>query len=550
MKKAISFSLLLFLCLSAGHIYAQLIPQSVKMDKREGQFEIRSSTFINIEASDTAFNQVGRQLQTRIKSLSGLDLSTLMKRVESKNTILLQQVSMPILGREGYRLDVSPTRITIQSNTWVGAFYGMQSLMQFLPPYKNHDKMLVQAMEIVDYPRFSWRGMMLDVSRHFFTTETIKQTLDMLAFYKINTFHWHLCDNEGWRLEIKKYPKLTEVGAWRYDVPYARMYQKENLPTGIPQKYGGYYTQDEVREIVAYAKERNITVIPEIEMPGHSGAALASYPEYSCSQRPNTTPNSFLRHSDRSIKAHSLNYCAGNDSVFAFLEDVLTEVFHLFPSEYIHIGGDEVDKWDWEHCAKCQHRMKSEGLKDTHELQSYFIKRIEKFLLKNNRKLLGWDEILEGGLAKSATVMSWRGEKGGIEAAKMGHHVVMAPNNPLYFIRHQDSTDVEKFHAPTYSINSTDRVYAYDPHTAKLTSDERSYILGTQFSVWTEFMPSVEHLEYMIYPRMQAFAEVAWSPVSRKDFPNFVDRLNQYHFKMWNAKGVRFHKRLYRDNHY
>lgn len=552
MKQAILKSLLasLFLVvLSATQpINAQLIPQPIEQLHKQGHFTINEDCKVAYNQSDEDIAHTVDYFIDKIEALSGYKLEKNNKDIA--NSIVFKQMNLPELGKEGYTLDVNSDKITIAYNENSGAFYAVQSLLQFLPMVRTNEKLVVKNQTIKDYPRYAWRGMMLDVSRHFFTVETIKKTLDMLAFYKINTFHWHLCDNEGWRLEIKKYPKLTEIGAWREDMPYARMYQKDYEPIGKPYKYGGYYTQEQVKDIVAYAKQRNITVIPEIEMPGHSGAALSAYPQFSCKGNNVNTPNTLLHQSAENIKKYNLNYCAGNDATFHFLEDILAEVLELFPSEYIHIGGDEVNKTDWKACPKCQARIKNEGLKNEEELQSYFIRRVEKYLLKHDRKLLGWDEILEGGLAKSATVMSWRGEKGGIAAAKMGHNVIMAPNNPLYMIRHQDSTDIKKFHAPTYSINSLDKVYNYNPDTEKLTKDELKYILGTQFSVWTEFMPSVGHFEYMIYPRMVAFAEVAWSPVAKKDFNDFVERLNTYHFPYWNLKGIRFHPKYYHNTVY
>lgn len=528
--------------------YSQIIPAPVKMEFKNGGFEFNENTAIRLDDDDSNLWEIARSFKQKIEKLSGLQLN--FTRNAANNIVYFKTVNVPEIGDEGYMISVNDNRIEISFNTNRGALYAINSIYQFLPAIRTNEKLFVKAVNITDYPHFAWRGMMLDVSRHFFSTDAIKDLLDMLSFYKINTFHWHLCDNEGWRLEIKKYPKLTEIGAWREEIPYARIYQKDNIPTGTSYKYGGYYTQSQVKEIIEYAQKLNITIIPEIEMPGHSGAALASYPEYSCNQKPSSTPNSLLHHSKENLRKYNLNYCAGNDAVFGFLEDILTEVISLFPSEYIHIGGDEVEKWDWKHCPKCQERIKNEHLKDENELQSYFIKRIEKFLLKHNKKLLGWDEILDGGLAKTATVMSWRGEEGGIKAAKMGHNVVMAPSNPLYFIRHQDSADIHKFHAPTYSINTTRKVYEYNPATDKLTKEQQSFILGSQFSVWTEFIPSVEHLEYMIYPRMLAFSEAVWTPVKTKNFNNFVERLNQYHFGLWNAVGIRFNKKLYKDNHY
>lgn len=549
MKKTV-FLILAFLSILN---YAQIIPKPVETIHKSGEFTIDKNTSLTFNTKDKDIVSLSDYIQQRIDDISGIKLQ---KNTKSKKKIILVKDAPKEVGKEGYLLSVSPDRIKISYNDRAGAFYAVQSLLQMLPMVRTNAALTVKSVEIKDYPRFAWRGMMLDVSRHFQTVESIKQTLDMLAFYKINKFQWHVCDNEGWRLEIKKYPKLTEVGAWRQEIPKARMYQKDTVPEGKKYTYGGFYTQEQARDIVKYAKERNITVIPEIEMPGHSGAALAAYPEFSCNGKPQESPNSILHHTKEYSDSFNLEYCAGNDATFNFLEDILTEVMDIFPSEYIHIGGDEVDKKHWENCKKCQARIKKLGLKSDEEhtkeekLQSYFIKRIEKFLVKNNRKLLGWDEILEGGLAKSATVMSWRGEKGGIAAAKMGHNVVMAPNNPLYFIRHQDKSEVGKYHAPSFSFNTLEAVYAYNPISEKLTKEENKFILGTQFSVWTEFMSSVSHFQYMIYPRMQAFAEVAWTQPENKDFDDFLDRLNEYHFDGWKLKNINFYPKYYKKTAY
>ncbi|MGP2569561.1 beta-N-acetylhexosaminidase [Ornithobacterium rhinotracheale] len=534
----------MILCLFLGTAMAQfhIIPKPVELHKGEGSFLITEKTRINYP-KDADTQKLVQYFKNKMVEISGYYLKD--TKSPSKNVIVFSQTAPTSLGKEGYELEINPEKITIKYNSREGAFYGVQTLLQMLPMVRNNAPLIVQSVQIKDYPRYKWRGMMLDVSRHFYSVEAIKQTLDMLAFYKVNTFQWHLCDNEGWRLEIKKYPKLTEIGAWRMEIPKARIYQKDTVPTGEKYLYGGYYTQEQAKDIVAYAKERNITVIPEIEMPGHSGAALAAYPQFSCNGKAQKTPNSILHHTDEYRDSFNLEYCAGKDETFTFLENILKEVMEIFPSEYIHIGGDEVDKKHWETCTLCQARMKKENLKDTHELQSYFVKRIEKFLTKHHRKLLGWDEILEGGLAPSATVMSWRGEKGGIAAAKMGHDVVMSPSNPLYFIRHQDRSEIGKYWAPKYSINTLEAVYAYNPSSDKLSPEQQKYVLGTQFAVWTEFMSSVLHYEYMIYPRMQAFAEMAWTPLENKNFDDFVKRLNEYHFDEWKLKGINFYPKYY-----
>lgn len=457
------------------------------------------------------------------------------------------------LPSEGYRLKVSEKEIVISAPEPAGLFYAVQTMLQYFPGIRTNETLKIPAMEISDQPAFAWRGMMLDVSRHFFPVETIKEVLDLMAFYKLNTFHWHLTDNEGWWLEIKKYPKLTSVGAWRQEIPGSIFYKKDSTYaeplTGEPFRYGGFYTQEQAREIVAYAKERQITVIPEIEMPGHSAATLAAYPEYSCAKPNQDPPGSNLWNEVIETENMAFNYCAGEEAPFHFLEDVLTEVMDIFPSQYIHVGGDEVDKSYWAECASCQTRIKKDNLKDEDGLQSYFIKRMEKFLSTHNRKLLGWDEILEGGLAPAATVMSWRGEEGGIAAARSGHDVVMTPSDPLYFNRYQTGPEGEPQAGP-YSINTLEKIYDYKPVPDTLNASEAKYVLGSQFAVWTEFISSVEHLEYMMLPRMAAFGEALWSNSKNRDFQNFKKRLNKGHYDRWKSYGLRFHPEFYEKSEY
>ena len=361
-----------------------------------------------------------------IKNISGDVLSLNVKKNKS---IVLEIKKTEKIGDEGYLLDVSPNSIKIIANTKTGIVYGMQSLFQTLPQIRTNAALEVPCMKILDYPRFKWRGMHLDVCRHFFGPDLVKEYIDLMAAYKFNTFHWHLTDDQGSRIEIKKYPKLTSLGAWRADRTGLSWGECQPTQPGEASSYGGYYTQQQIRDIVAYAKERNITIVPEIEMPGHSAAAIASYPWLSCTQQPQSTitggvyPPGF-----QSV------YDVSNDSVFTFLENVLTEVMQLFPSKYIHVGGDEVDKTPWKNDPRCQALMKKLGYTSEDQLQSYFIERIEKFLIAHHRKLIGWDEILEGGLAPEATVMSWRGEDGGIKAAKMKHDVVMTPERLFILI--------------------------------------------------------------------------------------------------------------------
>ncbi|WP_286761359.1 beta-N-acetylhexosaminidase [Salegentibacter sp. UBA1130] len=550
--KSISFSaliLFLFLFGVSNLTQAQLIPTPTKMENTSGAFEVDKNTSIQFSKNED-LEEMTIYFQKQVKRLSGIQLP--INQAAGK-TIKLEIDKNLDLDKEGYQLKISADNIAISAPTTAGVFYGMQSVLQLFPGIRTNEKITLPAMEITDEPAFAWRGMMLDVSRHFYSVETIKEVLDLMAFYKLNTFHWHLTDNEGWRLEIKKYPKLTSIGAWREEIPGSVFYKKDSTYaeplTGKPYRYGGFYTQEQAREVVAYAAKRNIRVIPEIEMPGHSAAAFAAYPEFSCAQPKQDPPGSNLWNDVIDTENMAFNYCAGKEAPFLFLQDVLVEVMDIFPSEYIHVGGDEVDKSYWKKCEACQARIKDENLKDEKELQSYFIKRMEKFLQANNRKLLGWDEILEGGLAPNATVMSWQGEKGGIAAAKSGHDVVMSPSDPLYFNRYQADPELEPQAAP-YSINALERVYNYKPVPEALSAKEAKYVLGSQFAIWTEFISSVEHLAYMLLPRMAAFSEAVWSNNNDKNFEDFTKRLNQGHYRRWKSNGIRFHSDYFDKSKY
>ena len=540
--------LLLFVFLGSITSYAQLIPAPETLKFNKGHFVLDAATGIvvnGLESEDGS--KLIHYLTDKIEAETGVRLSAQKEKVKN---IVFEVLSQPSknLGEEGYLLNITTTEINIVANSYAGLFYGTQSLLQYVIANTTQTPIKLPNLSISDKPNVAWRGMNMDVSRHFFNANAIKELLDLLAFYKMNVFHWHLADNEGWRLEIKKYPKLTEIGAWRTEIPGSVFYKKDSTYTrkldGEPYQYGGFYTQDQVKEIVAYAKDRNITIVPEIDVPGHSGAALSAYPEFSCEKHVQETPNSTLWNGVVNPLNVNLNYCAGQESTFEFLEDVFTEVMALFPSKYIHVGGDEVDKSYWKKCATCQKRMIDEGLKDENELQSYFIKRVAKFLEKNDRKLIGWDEILEGGAPTNATVMSWRGEKGGIEAAKLQQEVIMIPNDPLYFNRYQEDPKNEPF-AEIYSINTLEKVYNYNLIPSELSKEEATYIIGGQFAIWTEFISSVEYLEYTLLPRMPAFAENMWSTPENKRFTNFVYRLNLMHYDYWKANGIRFHPKYY-----
>lgn len=522
--------ILLFLLLTSMLMNAQqepsIIPKPVDVKMGNGNFTIDQNTAIQYKKSQKELKATAHFFTSYIKNISGFSLK-LNKAAAKKIEFVIEKD----IQEEGYQLNVSPTTIVIKASSAKGVFYGIQSILQTLPAIRTNAVLEVPVMQVNDYPRFKWRGMHLDVSRHFFGPEVIKEYIDLMASYKINVFHWHLVDDQGWRIEIKKYPKLTEIGAWRVDHTDLNWRERPQAKEGEKPTYGGFYTQEQIKDIVKYAAQRNITIVPEIEMPGHVASAIASYPQLSCTQQPQ------LPLTGGNYTNMSSNYCAGNDEVFSFLQDVLTEVMALFPSTYIHLGGDEVDKAPWKKCSRCQARMKAEGLKDENELQSYFMKRMEKFIISKQRKMIGWDEILEGGLAPEAAVMSWRGEAGGIEAAKMKHNVVMTPGSPCYFDHYQAGPEGEPF--AIGGFNTVKKVYDYEPIPKELNAEEEKYVLGAQGNVWTEFITTTEHLEYMVLPRMAALAEVLWSPKENKNWDNFSERL-QYQFKGYGQKGLHY----------
>ena len=422
-------------------------------------------------------------------------------------SLLITEKNHQLPSPESYTLSVTPQQILIRATSGAGLFYGLQTLLQLAQP-SGAGSYSIASVEIEDTPRFAYRGLMLDVSRHFSTKEFIKKQIDALAYYKINRLHLHLTDAAGWRLEIKKYPLLTEFAAWRTDPTWKQWWNggRKYVRFDAPGAYGGYYTQDDIREILEYARQHYITVIPEIEMPSHSEEVLAAYPQLSCSGEP-------YKNSD---------FCVGNEETFTFLENVLTEVMELFPSEYIHIGGDEAGKSAWKTCPKCQKRMKDEHLANVDELQSYLIHRIEKFLNNHGRHLLGWDEILQGGIAPNATVMSWRGEEGGIAAVTSGHRAIMTPGAYCYLDSYQDAPYSQPEAIGGYL--PLKKVYSYNPVPASLTAEQAKLVYGVQGNLWVEYIPTPEHVEYMIYPRILALAETAWSAPERKSWPDFHTR--------------------------
>jgi hexosaminidase len=435
---------------------------------------------------------------------------------------------------EGYDLTIDKEGIRLAAGTRAGLFYGVQTLMQML---ESHPVEL-PYVKITDYPRFAYRGLHLDVGRHMFPPDFIKKYIDLLAHHKMNRFHWHLTEDQGWRIEIKGYPKLQEIAAYRKEtvVGRATTATRKNLKdTDFDgERYGGYYTQEEIRDIVKYAKDRHVTIVPEIELPGHALAALSAYPNLGCTGGPYEAATTWGIFDDV--------FCAGKEETFAFLEGVMDEVVELFPGEYIHIGGDEAPKTRWQKCPHCKKRIKDEGLNDAHELQSYFIQLMEKYLNSKGRQIIGWDEILEGGLAPNATVMSWRGEEGGIAAAKQNHDVIMTPGNWCYFDYYQDSVKQNEPLAGGGYI-PVSKVYEYEPIPPQLSTEEAKHILGAQGNVWTEYMRTGDHVEYMVYPRACALAEVVWSPKESRNFDDFRERLGT-HLQRLNRRGVNFAKHI------
>ena len=502
--KVCLFLWVLGMCLTAHSLKAQsVIPVPLKMEQGTGCFLLSENTKLYI-------NLQGLEAQLLENCLQALPVH--LKKGKKKDTqnilsLLITEKNHQLPSPESYTLSVTPQQILIRATSGAGLFYGVQTLLQLAQP-SGAGSYSIASVEIEDTPRFAYRGLMLDVSRHFSTKEFIKKQIDALAYYKINRLHLHLTDAAGWRLEIKKYPLLTEFAAWRTDPTWKQWWNggRKYVRFDAPGAYGGYYTQNDIREILEYARQHYITVIPEIEMPSHSEEVLAAYPQLSCSGEP-------YKNSD---------FCVGNEETFTFLENVLTEVMELFPSEYIHIGGDEAGKSAWKTCPKCQKRMKDEHLANVDELQSYLIHRIEKFLNNHGRHLLGWDEILQGGIAPNATVMSWRGEEGGIAAVTSGHRAIMTPGAYCYLDSYQDAPYSQPEAIGGYL--PLKKVYSYNPVPASLTAEQAKLVYGVQGNLWVEYIPTPEHVEYMIYPRILALAETAWSAPERKSWPDFHTR--------------------------
>lgn len=508
-----------------------LIPRPQEANYTSQSFTFRHSTRIGI-GQDTTLNAMARYLNRQLEPAFGFTLP-----VGEKGDITLRLTDETDLGNEGYRLHVSTDAIELTAYRPAGIFYGMQTLLQMLPADIKSSQPVertwdIACTSITDQPAFPWRGLMLDVSRHFFGKDEIKRLLDQMAEYKFNVFHWHLSDDQGWRIEIKSLPRLTEVGAWRAERVgdwWSRQPQEEDEAC----TYGGFYTQEDVKEILQYAKERQIRIIPEIDVPGHSLAALVAYPELACGKAP-----AYINVGNKFYGEDENTLCIGNEQTFEFMDKVFTEIAALFPDEYIHVGGDECFKGFWHRCPKCQARMKAEGLKNEEELQSYFIHRMEALLKSKGKKLIGWDEIREGGLAPDATVMSWRGMEGGIKAAQANHHVVMTPAEHCYLDLYQGEPSVEPC---TYSMCRLSDSYHFNPVPDSIPSE---MILGGQGNLWTEAVPTFRHAEYMLWPRGWALAEVLWSGPAKTDWENFWPRVEK-HFNRADIAQVNYARSMY-----
>jgi hexosaminidase len=552
MKKLIILILLVNASAFGQNVYS-IIPQPDSLIAKSGTFQITNETRIILQTNDAQTAAVAKLLSSQITQTTGMKLFTEVSlpkiaKVDPKtkkviptppitNAILFVRPTT-VMPEDNYELLVESNLVTITASASQGYFYALQTLFQLLPPeiYSTELvtglKLPMPCVSIKDKPRYEHRGFMLDVGRHFMPIEFVKKMIDLLAMHKMNVFHWHLTEDQGWRIEITKYPRLTQVGSVRDETVEGKMTYNQPLKfDGKPHK--GFYTQDQVREVVKYAEERYVTIIPEIEMPGHALAALAAYPELGCTGGPYGVAKIWGVIEDV--------YCP-TEKTFKFIEDVLTEIIEIFPSKYIHIGGDECPKTSWKQSKFCQDLMKAQGLKDEHELQSYFIKRIDKFLTSKGKKLMGWDEILEGGLSPNATVMSWRGTQGGIDAAKQNHDVVMTPNSYVYIDYYQSHAAFEPLAIGGFL--PLEKVYSYEPTPTELKPDEAKHILGAQVNLWTEYVATPEQAEYMAFPRACALSEVTWTPAVNKNFGDFGRRL-ETHFKRFDVMKINYSKGIY-----
>ena len=527
----------LLLLLVASPLVAQtpepsIVPRPVSVSAGDGAFTLEPATVI---WADSASAELAAELADYLEPATGYRFRVEVGGIPLAGIRLRRDPGLERLGEEGYSLQATRDGIEIRSAGAAGTFYGIQTLRQLLPPEILRDARVegvewtVPAVRIEDRPRFGWRGAHLDVVRHFMPLDFVKKYIDLLALHKMNSFHWHLTDDQGWRIEIRKYPRLTEVGAWRKETMIPPFQSDPALRKYDGVRHGGFYTQEDVREIVEYARKQFVNVVPEIEMPGHASAAIAAYPRLGVGSEPSEVATYWGVFS---------NIFNASDSTIAFLQDVLTEVMELFPSRFIHVGGDEADKAWWKESPRIQARIRELGLKDEHELQSWLIRQMDKFLAERGRRLIGWDEILEGGLAPGATVMSWRGFTGGLAAARAGHDVVMSPTQWSYFDYYQSADRANEPHS-IGGFLPIDTVYAFNPVPAALEPQYRHHILGAQFNLWTEYIATTRHAEYMAYPRGAAMAEVVWTPVERKDFADFKRRL-AVHLQRLDALSVNY----------
>jgi hexosaminidase len=554
MKKMMSFSFLMLLAfvVPAQNSRYQIIPQPVEIKGGEGYYTLLPNTAISMSQADPDLQRLAALLSTELSRATGFKIPVRAPGVMAANigNILLQlnKTADAATGSEGYRLKVAPDMVTISANKPAGIFYGIQSLLQLFPKEIESRQPVTSVnwqapvCDIMDYPRFGWRGLMFDVSRHFFTKEEVKQFIDDMVRYKYNILHWHLTDDEGWRIQIKSLPRLTEVGAW--NVKRVGTFGNFVPPTNDePRNYGGFYTQEDIREVVAYARDRYVNIVPEVDIPGHSLSVIASYPELSCTPGAETYK---VRSGEKTMNWHANGFtalidntlCPANEKVYDFLDKVFTEVAQLFPFNYIHMGGDECAKNFWEKSPQIKSLMEREKLKDMHEVQSYFVKRVSKIISSKGKKMIGWDEILEGGLPANAAVMSWRGMKGGIEAAKMGHEVVMTPTTYVYLDYMQTDAAIEP---PVYATLTLKKTYEFEPVPEGV---DAMLIKGGQGNVWTEQIYNTRHLQYMVWPRAFAIAEAVWSPKDKRNWQEFYPRV-EAQFGRFDLAGRKYAPAMY-----
>lgn len=538
--RIIKTTLLALFVLVSSAVVAQkditIIPKPANIEVKEGVFQFSKDT--KIIASNTTQKEIATALMSKFKAATGWQPEFSNKK--PKNNYIEFKIDKN-LNREAYQLEVTSKSIVITAKENAGLIYGLETIRQLLPTAiesKNqvaNVNWVIPNVSIKDEPRFQWRGLMLDLSRHFFDKNYVIQTIDRLAMLKMNVLHLHLVDDQGWRIEIKKYPKLTEIGAWRVNQENVIWNARLTVDPNEKGTYGGFLTQEELKEIVKYAANKNIQIIPEIEMPAHVSSAIAAYPELACFNQKIGVPSG-------GVWPITDIYCAGKENTFEFLQDVIDEVVAIFPSKYIHIGGDEATKTNWEKCPHCQKRMQEEGLKNVHGLQSYFVKRMEKYINSKDKKVIGWDEILEGGLAPDATVMSWQGNEGGIEASKQGHDVVMTPQSHCYFDHYQGPQNEEPLAFGGYSPLS--KVYQFDPVVKEMTPEQAKHVLGGQANLWAEYIPTTQQSEYMIFPRLGAMSEVLWSPKEARNWNDFTTRLPSL-LARYDYLGINYSKSAY-----